>query len=188
MFAGPATRKISRFQPQHPRGTDTIPVRRWTLQNCVRDIFSSKTETFADLVIQPGAVCETHLQGRGSDNPVRARAEHAHHGDEVVPEQRLKDKSRGVLFLISKFRPFVGCGKGGMIRWQLLESDILNEKIFLTEIRVSQRRSGILEYLQNLNTAIITGLRNDMTRLSWSRSGKLRRFSPERSDARDPGP
>ena len=40
------------------------------------------------------------------------------------------------------------------------------------------------EYLQNLNT----GLRNDMTRLSWSRCGKLRRFSPERSDARDHGP
>ena len=48
--------------------------------------------------------------------------------------------------------------------------------------------SGKVEYLQNLSEAIITELRNDMTRLSWSRSGKLRRFSPERSDARDRGP
>ena len=32
MFVGPETRKISRCQPQRPRGTDTIPVRQSTLQ------------------------------------------------------------------------------------------------------------------------------------------------------------
>ena len=39
----------------------------------------------------------------------------------------------------------------GMIRWQLLESDIFNEKIFPTQIRVSQDRSGekFAEYSQN---------------------------------------
>ena len=84
MFVGPATRKISRCQPQHPRGTETIPGRQSTLQKLRKTHFFTKTPLY--LVIQPGAVCQAHLQGGGAHNPVRARPQHAHHRDQVVPE------------------------------------------------------------------------------------------------------
>ena len=42
MFVGPATRKISRCQPQHPRGTDTVPVGQSTLQNYIKAHFLTK--------------------------------------------------------------------------------------------------------------------------------------------------
>ena len=91
MFVGPATRKISRCQPQHPRGTDTIPGRQSTLQNYLGlgAHFPTKYKIPLHLVIQPGAVCQTHLQGGGAYNPVRAGPQHAHNGDKVVPEHRM---------------------------------------------------------------------------------------------------
>lgn len=109
MFVGPATRKISRCQPQHPRGTDTIPGRQSTLQKLRKNIFSQNTKTPLHLVIQPGAVSQAHLEGGGAHNPVRTRPQHAHHRDQVVPENNELERKIylkvGVLFLISKFPP-----------------------------------------------------------------------------------
>ena len=48
MFVGPATRKISRCQPQHPRGTDTVPVGQSTLQKLHKSTFSHKIQKPCD--------------------------------------------------------------------------------------------------------------------------------------------
>ena len=48
--------------------------------------FPTKYKIPLHLVIQPGAVSQTHLQSRGAHNPVRAGPQHAHNGDKVVPE------------------------------------------------------------------------------------------------------
>ena len=48
MFVGPETRKISRCQPQRPRGTDTVPVGQSTLQKLHKSTFSHKIQKPCD--------------------------------------------------------------------------------------------------------------------------------------------
>ena len=146
MFVGPATRKISRCQPQHPKGTDTVPVRQSTLQKSRKNIFSNKTQrlfTFWSSQVQfarhiSRAEAPTIQSGLGPSMLTTETRWFLNTGS----WNEKYDKTRCFVFNI-KVPSFVSCGKSGMIRWQLLESDILNEKIFLTEIRVSQRGRGI---------------------------------------------
>ena len=146
MFVGPETRKISRCQPQHPRGTDTIPVRQSTLQKLRIKHFLTRDSC---------SPCDPARCSLPGTSPGRRRPQSSPDWAPACWQLRPGGswthrniiKSRCYFVFNIKVPSFVRCGKSGMIRWQLLESDILNEKKFLTEIRVSQQGE---EYLQNL--------------------------------------